>query len=1031
MKTCMRYLAVVFAVAMIICSLSSVSAAFPDVAGDNKYGSAISTMTNLGIIGGYEDGTFRPDGLVTRAEMAKIVFVSYTTYTDAGEGALTFPDVSEKYWAKGYISWCAGKNIVGGYEDGTFRPTENITYDEALKMVCAMLGYKDFDPEQWPIDVRVKGLNDLKLGKNLEGIAGDAALTRAQTVQLIYNSLDKPTYQETSGDPVDGPLGSFGFVTVKPGSSLKDDIWAIEEVTAQIVATEKYGFVDLEENIKTKKTDDEELIGVRFTYDDGTYEDKIINLSDIGLDSYIGNSDGLITLQINIIMKKGTDEFVSAELKGTVKEGITGGYASTTGLSEDEKIYNGSDPYARFGVQVDGVNYYNEHFLNLRRLTYYDDFVMSTNPHVDGAGNIVNQFRLLYSWQTNHNRWAESTFSLTQGFGKVMNAIDSDSDGWYDYLIIEWKELFRVKNITSKTIEFEYLHKNQNANWKPVPDYVHRGNVNAGTVVNGLDLVFPKENVTVISPLEEGMIVQGYQMGDKFYVSADASISTGYITKYDASNYKFTIDSGKTLGGDYCSWRVWDSHSYAPSMINSFVSSMEPLIGINGLTGNYNYGKFWTIEDKIIWVEKLPDELVGGTGAGYKKAILQYVTEPTEPQLNEATKEHEVFYPAYLLIDGRQILVNLDADNAINGFSAESVTQNGSPYRATVIDDNGVNRIMYANMLVTYSVNEDGYYSLQTESQTITDVNDEIVEMVIDNGDKIAIEKESGILSILAADGSVIQSRIKVEDGSIIYYPYTKEATGAHEYIDFYRGDEIPDDFEEAEINGNVFLTYDKEAGLWTLGALLIKGKLDGTGAVKTDYTKDAREHLFAVLDSEAVIDGDKVVASYAFKNLFTFEDVTGINKSQEYDDATEVTAGSIYAWDADDKNYVEVKDTFECVLANEVIDEIFADTNVIFSTTFASGAKLDDTVKVIAVTDKETATIENVGIEGLVTVFDTIKVYNEANADEVGFTAAELKATIGTYADENNKAQIAYILIDWVEYDDEANKLIIADKAE
>ena len=185
MKTYMRYIAVVFAVAMIICSLASVSAAFPDVTTDNKHIAAIETMANLGILGGYEDGTFRPDELVRRDEMAKIVFVTYTTYTDAGEGTLVFPDVSEKSWAKGYISWCAGKNIVGGYEDGTFRPEGNITYDEALKMVCAMLGYTDFDPELWPVDVRIKGLIDLELGEELEGIDGSTALTRAQIVQLV------------------------------------------------------------------------------------------------------------------------------------------------------------------------------------------------------------------------------------------------------------------------------------------------------------------------------------------------------------------------------------------------------------------------------------------------------------------------------------------------------------------------------------------------------------------------------------------------------------------------------------------------------------------------------------------------------------------------------------------------------------------------------------------------------------------------------------------------------------------------------
>lgn len=1029
MKTCMRYLAVIFAVAMIICSLSSVSAAFPDVASDNKYGTAINTMTNLGIIGGYEDGTFKPDGLVRRDEMAKIVFAAYTTYTDAGEGTITFPDVPKNSWAKGYISWCAGKKIVGGYEDGTFRPEGNITYDEALKMVCAMLGYTNFDPEQWPIDVRVKGLNDLKLGENLEGIAGDAALTRAQIVQLVYNSLDKPTYQESDSEPVSGPLGAIGAVTLKPGSTLKDDVWGVEEIKAQIIGTEKYGFVDPEKEIRGTKTEEEDVILVRFEYEDGTIENKKINLSDIGLDAYIGDSDGLIPLYINIIAKKNSDEYVSATLIGTRKNDITGGYASTEGLSEAEKIYNGKDPYARFGVKVDGINYYNEHFLNLRRLTYLEDIVIATNPHVDGSGNIVNQFRLLYSWNTGHNRWNESTFSLTQGFHKIMNAIDADSDGWYDYIIIEFKELFRVKKITAKTVEFEYLHKNQNANWRPVPDYTHKA---TGEVFNGLDLVFPIENVEVVSALKEGMIVQGYQFGDTFTITADSTIYTGYITKYDASGNKYTLDSGKTIGGDYTSWKVWDSHSYAGTMFSNFNKSMQPLIGINGSTGDYNYAKFWTIEDKIIWAEPVSAEQVSGSGTGHMKAILQYVTEPTEPQVNEETKEYEVFYPAYLLIDGRQKLVNLNAKYAIDKFSAETVAQEGSPYRASVVDDNGVNRIIYPNLLVTYEVDSDGYYTLHVSSESLVDPDtNEVIEMVIPaaDGNELSIDKKTGIVTI-SNNGRIVQSKIRIDEGSILYYPYTKELTGAHKYIDYFRGSEIPEEFDAAPVTSDIFLRFDDESGLWVLSALLLGEKLEAAGEAGTDWTKDARTHLYATLNTEAVVEGDKILASYAFKNLYTLEAIEGTKNSLEYSEATKAEMNKIYAWNVNgtDKNYVEVTTTnCEALKTNEVITEMFDDMDIVFTTSFVDGIKIDDTVKVIAVTDKETAEIKAIDVAELAEVYNTIKQYNEDHADDVGFTAVELKATIGTYVNEFNKLSVAYILIDWVEYDEELEALVFA----
>ena len=171
MKTSMRYLAVIFAVAMMLCALTVSANTFTDIKIDTPHAKAIESLTSIGIIHGYEDNTFKPDLPVRRDEMAKLVYTAFTTSTDAGEGVTTFPDVPANSWAKGYISWCAGKNIVGGYEDGTFKPEGNVTYDEALKMVCAMLGYTDFNCDLWPVDVRLKALIDLDLGEELKDVA--------------------------------------------------------------------------------------------------------------------------------------------------------------------------------------------------------------------------------------------------------------------------------------------------------------------------------------------------------------------------------------------------------------------------------------------------------------------------------------------------------------------------------------------------------------------------------------------------------------------------------------------------------------------------------------------------------------------------------------------------------------------------------------------------------------------------------------------------------------------------------------------
>lgn len=1043
MKTCMRYLAVIFAVAMIVCALSSVSAAFPDVAADNKYKASIDTMTNLGIIGGYEDGTFRPDDLVRRDEMAKIIYVSYTTYTDAGEGTLVFPDVAKNSWAKGYISWCAGKQIVGGYEDGTFRPAGNITYDEALKMVCAMLGYTDFSADLWPVDVRTKGLIDLELGVNLDGIAGDAALTRAQVVQLVFNALDKPLYQAPKSDDdknsVDKFFSDLGLTVITDKTTLQGDVWGVETITAQVIGTENYGLRDYMNGIVGTKTDKEDVIVVRFNYADGTAENVTLELATVGLEAYSGKTDDLIALNIDIIKKKNAeDEYVSAELKGTRKDDLSGGYASTEGVPY---FTSNNNKFAECGVKVEGVNYYDDRFLNLKRITYYDDFVLVTHGQISpGTTKASNKFTLDYSWGYNYYRWnCCFLFGLTQGYDKVQKGIDKDGDGWYDYILLEFAELFRVKKVTSKTVELEFIHKDSK-DWKAVPDINLAAYLDVDGVtpiysgyeetteqgfIPGLDFVFPIENVSAISTLKEGAIIQGYQIGDTFTVTSDAVPYVGYVTKYDAANRKYTIDSGKTVGGDYTTWNVWNSHHFAGSMFDKFNASMNPLIGINA-EGKFNYGKFWTIEDKIIYAEKVESEAASGAKASYNKAILLYVTEATEPQINEETKQYETFYPAYLMIDGRTHLVNLNPKYAVNKFSGESVAADGSEFRASVIDDNGEQRIIYVNKLVTYTVDSEGYYTLYTENKPLVDPDTQkTIELVIpaEEGLTLSVNEKTGLFTI-SNNGKPIQGKIMKNEDSVIYYPEFKESTGKHEHMEYYVGDEIPTDFSDAPIRSDVYLTYDEEKNVYFIAALVLKGEFEDSADVKSDYTNDARLHLYAINDVEATVDGSDVFAAYTFKTLTNLELVETVNNKVDYDEATKAEKNKVYAWDAALKNYVEVTTACESFKDSEIITDYLVEEGIIFTTSFDEGLLIDETVKLVAVADEETAEIKSITFAELIDVLNTVKEYNE------DYSATEtVTAKIGTYTDDNKDTCVAYIIIDWIEFDEELEQLVIAGK--
>ena len=104
---------------------------YTDVPADAWYNNAVSTLSNAGIIDGYEDGTFKPNGNITRAEFATIAVRFFEATYDGGD---LFSDIAG-HWAQDYINEAANAGIVDGYPDGTFQPQQLITRAEAMTMV--------------------------------------------------------------------------------------------------------------------------------------------------------------------------------------------------------------------------------------------------------------------------------------------------------------------------------------------------------------------------------------------------------------------------------------------------------------------------------------------------------------------------------------------------------------------------------------------------------------------------------------------------------------------------------------------------------------------------------------------------------------------------------------------------------------------------------------------------------------------------------------------------------------------------------
>ena len=112
---------------------------FSDVSADSWYNQTVSTLASMGIVKGYEDGTFRPNAPITRAEFGAIA-TRFFEETGATYEPGTFTDVTGSEWFAGAIMDAVNLGLIGGYEDGTVRPNNNITRAEACAIVNRTLG---------------------------------------------------------------------------------------------------------------------------------------------------------------------------------------------------------------------------------------------------------------------------------------------------------------------------------------------------------------------------------------------------------------------------------------------------------------------------------------------------------------------------------------------------------------------------------------------------------------------------------------------------------------------------------------------------------------------------------------------------------------------------------------------------------------------------------------------------------------------------------------------------------------------------
>ena len=168
-------------------------AAFTDSADIKVDTEVVDTLVALGVVNGYDDGSFKPNGTVTRAEMAKMIYVLRTGNSDASaynDDKTSFTDIGS-HWARGYIKYCQSLGIIAGKSNTKFCPNDKVTAQEAAKMLLVTLGY----------DATKAGLVGANWAAKTNALADEnglledvttsftAACPRQYAAQIIYNAV--------------------------------------------------------------------------------------------------------------------------------------------------------------------------------------------------------------------------------------------------------------------------------------------------------------------------------------------------------------------------------------------------------------------------------------------------------------------------------------------------------------------------------------------------------------------------------------------------------------------------------------------------------------------------------------------------------------------------------------------------------------------------------------------------------------------------------------------------------------------------
>lgn len=278
MKLSKRFLSMALVLIFVIANITVLPtfADFSDVPATDEAYTAVTVLSKLGVINGYEDGTFLPNNNVTRAEFTAMLLRT-RGLGSAGSDSIEnppFPDVTtdDVKWAIGNIRTAYKMGIINGYSDGTFGPKKNVSYEEAVKMIVCALGYENFGQpgSEWYSKYIITA-NTLGFLNNAGGAIGTPA-TRSTIARMLYNCLEveiAENNEKTEKTILENDLKltkKTGYIASNAVTSLSSPDTSIRDDEIQINAPDDKGVYKTETYKVDNAASYKDMLGTEITF---------------------------------------------------------------------------------------------------------------------------------------------------------------------------------------------------------------------------------------------------------------------------------------------------------------------------------------------------------------------------------------------------------------------------------------------------------------------------------------------------------------------------------------------------------------------------------------------------------------------------------------------------------------------------------------------------------------------------------------------------------------------------------------------